>query len=122
MLSSSRVCQPYNHRKRANMLFYASVLIGCALRCLQSDACNPMQSDAMRSPSFLYPSLLPRPLQVFWLMFLLVFVQGVVAVLNMVAPPKWQPRKACWCLQPCLTVAYLVVFLLVWIMATVFCK
>jgi hypothetical protein len=57
---------------------------------------------------------------IFWLCFLVVFIQGLVALANMTAPPKWQPRKACWCLQPCLTFLYLWVFLLIWVFAFVF--
>ena len=60
---------------------------------------------------------------IFWIMFLLVLVQGIFGVLNMVAPPKWQPRKACGlCIQPCLTLAFLLIFILIWVCACIFCK
>jgi hypothetical protein len=55
-----------------------------------------------------------------WVMFILVLVQGVFGIMNMVAPPKCQPRKACSCIQPCFTLAFLLIFIFIWILACLF--
>lgn len=55
-----------------------------------------------------------------WVMFILVLVQGVFGIMNMVAPPKCQPRKACSCIQPCFTLAFLLIFIFIWILSCLF--